>query len=155
MIAESSAMYDGAAADRQEPGVSVPSLALHKVPSLHGKASGNTAAISRMMSQTSKPDSEAEAPPVLGELSPRSDQLTSEQVAALEGEAPLLLEQDPGLMQLHRHVAVNKVYSSEGSKSTIKLLFKQLLVADTGDHGSTPQPASVKSDASIADNVCF
>ena len=91
VIPESTAVFDGVAVGRQEPGVSVPSLALDKVPSLHGKASGNTAATSQTMSQTSKPDSEAEAAPAMGEASPRSDQLTSEQVAALEGEAPVLL----------------------------------------------------------------
>ena len=100
VIPESSAMYDGSAAGRQEPGVSVPSLALDKVPSLHGKASGTPAAGSQIMSQTSKPDSEAEAPAALGEASPRSDQLTSEQVAGLDGEAPALLKQDPELMLL-------------------------------------------------------
>lgn len=96
VIPEHGEKPDGAEAGRQEPSVSVPSLALGKVPSLHGTASGNTAA----MSQMSKPDSEGDAAQTLGESSPRPDPLTSEQVAALEGEAPVLLKQAREPVQL-------------------------------------------------------
>lgn len=82
MIPESAAVRDGPEAGRREPGVSVPSLALDKVPSLHGKASGNIGASSQMR----KPDAEPDAASALGDDSLRPDALTSEQVAALEGE---------------------------------------------------------------------
>ena len=83
VILEDPAQHDGGHTGRQAPNAGVPSLALDKVPSLRRKGSGNTAA----MSQTSKPDSEPDTAPGLVEGSPRQDMLTSEQVAALEGEA--------------------------------------------------------------------
>ena len=95
VIPENIAEHDGPESGRREPNVAVPSLALDKVPSLQGKASGNTAA----MSQMSKPDSESEAAPPLAEIRPRPDTLTSEQVAALDGAAPLLVNQAPQEVQ--------------------------------------------------------